>query len=435
MTRYRQPALVGAISLATIVLSFLMTRYVLRSLGAGVATDALFAGTTIPQLFFEVITYSLSLVVLPLLCVEDPEQRRRDTWTLAQSVGAVFLIVAALLWFATPLWVPWLVRGFPPAGQALTVSLARIQLIGMVFSSVTGVLSCYQYSLNRFARTELCSALAAGLALSFLMVMLPVTGIAAGAWSFVLRSVVEMLLLGIGLGRYHAPDFRSFVARQTSRRVGPLLLSSAYSRSAPAIDRYLASLAPAGSLTLLNLGRQMQDAMTRVLNKAITNPILPTLARCARNGDRKLFDQAYKQRLRWVAAATSLMLAGVLVGGRPALILVLGDGRVSESDLTVLWEIMLALAGVQMGFGMRNILAGAFYAMGDTRTPTRIDAICYTVGIPLRILGFHWFGIVGIAAGTSAFYILDGVMLQAALNRARFAPAPDEWRTEEVQRA
>jgi len=127
------------------------------------------------------------------------------------------------------------------------------------------------------------------------------------------------------------------------------------------------------------------------------------------------------------------MLAALLLAGRPALALVLGNGNVSEADLSMLWWIMLALVGVQWGFGARNVLAGAFYAMGDTHTPTRIDALCYTLGIPLRVLGFRWFGVVGIAAATSIFYMLDGLLLRIALNRAVFAPAPDEWQALEAQ--
>lgn len=420
MKQFRQPTALGVLALSTIVLSFLMTRYVLRELGAGVRSDALFAGMTIPQLFFEVISYSMSYVVLPLLSTEEPEQRRADAWTLAQGVGAIFIALAALLWFATPLWTPWLVSGFDPAGKALTISLTRIQLLGMVFTSVTGILSCYQYSCRRFVRTEASSAIAAGVGLVFLVKMLPVAGVTAGAWSLVLRAAVEMILMTPGIGRYRKPNFRSFVTRQTVRRIRPLILATSYSRSAPAIDRYLASMAPAGSLSLLNLGRQVQDAVTRIQNKALTNPILPALAEFVREGNRSMFDRTYKQRVLWVGVSTAVLTVAVLGLGFPLIRVIFASRNVTAENISLLWTVMLALAGVQFGYGMRNVLAGAFYSMGNTRTPTKIDALCYTIGIPLRILGFKLFGVVGIALGTSAFYILDGLLLQYVLTRTPF---------------
>jgi hypothetical protein len=205
----RQPAALGVLALCTIAFSFLTTRYILRELGAAVQSDALFAGMTLPALFFEVITYSVAYVVLPLLATEEREQRRRDTWTLAQGVALIFTVLAAVLWFATPVWVPFMVSGFAPAAKALTIALTRIQLIGMVFNSVTVILSSYQYSRKRFVKTEASSTIAAIIGLVLLMKTLPSIGVTAGAWCLVVRSAVEMLLMTPGLGRYCRPDFHS----------------------------------------------------------------------------------------------------------------------------------------------------------------------------------------------------------------------------------
>jgi hypothetical protein len=175
----RQPAALGVLALCTIAFSFLTTRYILRELGAAVQSDALFAGMTLPALFFEVITYSVAYVVLPLLATEEREQRRRDTWTLAQGVALIFTVLAAVLWFATPVWVPFMVSGFAPAAKALTIALTRIQLIGMVFNSVTVILSSYQYSRKRFVKTEASSTIAAIIGLVLLMKTLPSIGLTA----------------------------------------------------------------------------------------------------------------------------------------------------------------------------------------------------------------------------------------------------------------
>jgi len=60
-----------------------------------------------------------------------------------------------------------------------------------------------------------------------------------------------------------------------------------------------------------------------------------------------------------------------------------------------------------MAGAMGWVTASAFYAMGDTRTPTRMSVIIYTLHVPAKVFVFLRFGLLGLAVVTSAYLFLN----------------------------
>ena len=106
---------------------------------------------------------------------------------------------------------------------------------------------------------------------------------------------------------------------------------------------------------------------------------------------------------------------GIVLFGKPALLLLFGHGRFDESSLLLLWFLLIGLAGFWIGGPMGQVLASSFYAKGNTTTPTKIGAFGFTIGIILKIGGFYLWGVLGIAIGTSLYYFLNLVLLRYIL--------------------
>ena len=130
------------------------------ALGAGTATDSYYAGIVVPQLVLTVLSGSLSYVLVPLLSNHEGEDFSSVAWFFFQGIGAVFSLVALVLGVTSSIWVPWTVPGFSSESAALTVSLVRILLAGMVLSSLTSVLWSVYYSKKQFIWCELSPILA-----------------------------------------------------------------------------------------------------------------------------------------------------------------------------------------------------------------------------------------------------------------------------------
>lgn len=406
----------GGLAASNILLSFAYQWFIFTILGTTRETDALFAGMVVPQLILAAVSGAMTSVLVPLLDPADRDTFQRDAWTFFLAAGLTFGGTAGLLGLLADLWVPWTVPGFDAETKVLTARLVRIQLLGMVFLALSSVLHSVSNARRRFVWNELSLLGAAAAGLAFLVWGLPVLGIAAAAWAFVLKSVLQTLLLLPGLGRFRRPDFGSATAREAWRRIRPVVIGTAYFKTDLFVDRFLTSMAAVGDLSLLHLAQQIYTAGHQIVGKAVGTPMVPTLADHARKGEWTSFRNLGRQRLLLILGFTAVVIVGIGVIGRPALSLLIGHGRIGAEDISRLWLFLLALGGMWVGFSASKILQASYYAKGDTVTPTRVGIFTLTLGLGLKVVGFHLWGVIGIAFATSFFNLLHAALLHLRLN-------------------
>ena len=104
--------------------------------------------------------------------------------------------------------------------------------------------------------------------------------------------------------------------------------------------------------------------------------------------------------------------------GEPLLRLMIGHGGITAENVHMLWLIMIALSGVLIGGAAGQVISGAFYAIGDTRTPTMLFIGTFTVYVPIKILVFLRYGIIGLAVITSVHLAVNFLLQLLVLERA-----------------
>ena len=395
------------LSAASIGLTILFQWVVLTQVGPGPETDALFAGTTVPQLVLAVISASLTHVLVPLLAGENRERGRQDTWTFLALIVALFGLIAVVLALLASWWVPLIVPGFDLAGRILTVELTRIQLAGMVFADVNGVQRDAYHARRQFLWVETAPCITGLLSLLLLIWTLPRFGVVAAAWIGTLGMGLQTLLLAPGLGRPAFPDFGSAAVLTAWRRIKPLLIGTAYYKTDPMIDRFMLSMAGSGNLSLYYLGQQIYGAVNQMLNKSIVSPMVPALSVHHKAGDRAAFLQLYRRKLMQVGLISVSGLAILGMFGRTLLVPLVAYGSFSIQDMERLWWIMVWLGGAFLGSSMGQISSSSLYASGDTTTPTRLGIVTYTLYIPAKIALFYAYGIAGLAVATGLFFVTN----------------------------
>jgi putative peptidoglycan lipid II flippase len=403
----KQTVTLALLAGTNILVTLLFQWYVITQLGVGIETDALFAGMAVPQLILTVVSTSLTHVLVPLLATEEPTEFRQNAWGFFLGISAVFLLLAVVLYATASFWVSWLVPGFSAAAQVLTVSLTRIQLISMVFTASVSVLWSIYHAKQKFIWVELSSLLSSLLALGLLVLFLPVYGVTGAALLIVLRAALQVVWLLPGLGRWVRPDWSSAAMHSAWKRIRPLLLGTAYYRTDPLVDRFLASMAPAGGLSLLYIAQQIYGVANIVAEKAIAAPMVPLLALESRASAWSEFRRIYQRRLLAMGGLTLAGYVVLLLIGERILNLLIGHGGVTAANVHLLWLIMVALAGFFIAGAMGVVTSKTFYAMGDTSTPTKMSIVTYTLYIPAKVFGFYRYGLLGLAAVTSAYLFLN----------------------------
>lgn len=395
-------------------------------LGFGLETDALFAGMTFPQMIGNIVVSCLTSVLIPILSSMSERQRRLHVWPLFLGIGLLFSCIFLALFSATPLLVQLLVPGFSDATKQITIDLTRIQLLGVVGASCYAVLLSLYQARNRFVWAALSTLFFSGAGFLILLWKLPEFGVTLAAWVHVLTVSGPVVLLLPGLGRIDRSawqhDHRELV-RVLWHRITPILWGASYYQTAFVLERFLASFLAPGSVVILDLSHRIHSATERILYQGIVTPVVPTLSRLAEKRHWKDFRALCRQRLFWMLVLSSITLmvffavtvwGQELVYSRPFSRLA---GRLTSEDITKIWTVFMYMSGALLFSGARYMLIRAYYALGNTRKPTKIDVVAYTVALILEVIGFFIAGILGIALAISSYYLISWILLMISHNR------------------
>jgi putative peptidoglycan lipid II flippase len=415
----KQTLQLGAFSAANVLSAVAFQWLLLTLLGPGQKTDALFAGMTVPTLFASVIGSSLTQVLVPLFSGETAEQQYRDSWSLLNLCGLLFLALAIVLGVTAPYWTPLTVLGFTPEGKQLTVVLSQISIIGMLFTGINSVQIALAFARNRYIWADAAAVIANIAALLSLFLLLPVYGVYAAVWVSVARLMIQTILLMRGMGRWHAPDRHAPIISEAWKRIRPMLIGSSYYKMDPLLDRFLLSSLTPGSLSIFYLAQQLYGAASQVVVKAFAVPANTRMSEAAKVGDHAGFERDLRATSIKMICLCLLAIVVLIIAGKAILSALLAHGQFSSANVSLLWIIMILSAGQFVWGAVGSLVTGAYYAKGDTVTPTIIGMISFTFAIAIKVSFLAYFGINGLAIAVTLFFTITIALLYTFLYRKR----------------
>ena len=350
----------------------------------------------------------------------------------AALVGVV--IAPGLVRLLYPLWVP--------EKQALTVQLVRI-LFPM---TAVLVLSAWALGILNSHRRFFVSYVAPVLWNLSMITALVGFGSAWG-WNAAGRDADLMVVLAIGalVGGFFQlavmlpwvvsslQHFRLSVSTKVSgmqeaiRNFTPVVMSRGVVNMAGLLDFVLAGLLAEGAVSMLRYGQTLYLLPIAMFGMSIAASELPELARAGAASAEDVRQRVVValERITFLlvpSAIAYLTLGDVMVAG----LLQRGDFR--GADTVAVYAVLAAYAlGVTASAGSR-VLASAFYALRDARTPARVAylrvVVSAVVGVMLMIpldrveFGGLRLGAVGLALGASVGAWLENSLLHRRLRTA-----------------
>jgi putative peptidoglycan lipid II flippase len=413
----RRSLLIGTASLLNVILAVLFHWVLLTTLGPGRHSDALFAALTIPQLFATVIASGLTQVLVPLLAGESEDDARRTVWSCVALLGPLFTGAAALLALSAQWWAPLLIGGFDTATKMETVRLTQISVFGILFTGATAVQQAAAFARGHYIWPDIAQAVANAVALVLLWWLLPDYGVIAAAWITLGRLILQSLLMLNEFGRFVKPDLSNPALLLGWNRLKSLILGTSYYKLDPLIDRFLLSTLAPGSLSFYTLAQQLYGAASQVTTKALVTPVQTRMATLAKRGQLSEFAYLLRHRFIVVSLFCLICVGGLALVGQSLLSLALAHGRFDASHVHELWRIMLLASGIFIFGASGSLLAGSFYARGDTRTPTLIGSASFTIAIALKLAMFGYLGVEGVSLAMTIQYVLSALMMVIWLQR------------------
>ncbi len=397
----------GVVVSINLVLQFLFQWYIIVHFGAGTASDIFFGSMAVPQFILLVVSGSLTMVLIPMISKFKGADFLKESWNYFQGIGMLFSVLAVVLCLTAQWWVQWILPGFRGENYELAVNLSRIQVLSMLFSALLSVLWIAHSARENFYLIEITSIAANLVAFVLFYFGLKYFGIYAAAGVMVLKVVLQILLLIRILGPYQRFRLHSVSFKQTWTKLKPLMAGNLYYKTDMVVDKYLTSSGASGELTLLNLAQQLYGAANSILTKVFVNTMVPPLAKAYNEADTADFNSIFKKRLLLCLGISVMAFLVVLVAGHWLLDLLFSFKNFNEDDVSRLWWLLILLAGFFSGGLMGAVTSSAFYAKGDTVTPTRIGVVNFTLYLPVKIFCYYRFGIEGLAISVTVYYLLS----------------------------
>ena len=412
-------ALVAAFNGLNVVASFAVHLLIYRAFGASTETDAYFASLAIPQLLAAVLATTSAGALVPALAGQASAEQNRHAWALLIAVGGAVALLTVPMSVFTGAWTPMLFPGFIGSHQTVVAKLAAIQVLAVPFIAANAVLTALHQARGLFLRVEaigLCMSLSVALGLHL---ALPRFGLIAAAWLFFAKHCLQTMVLAAILEATRAPLRLSDVL-PFWRPARVLLVGNAYFKTDILVDRHLLSMGAAGSMSLFSLAQTMYAAVAGIIGQGWGSTAVPGLSVSYGRRDRRTF-LALVWRNGWRIAVVALLAFALVSALAQPVLSALTSQRVTTEDGTALWVLLLLLGGIPLFASLGSLVSGAFYATGDTATPTVVSAVTFTAFVIGKVVVFQSLGLAAFCILTTCYYagnvIILGTILYKRLNQ------------------
>jgi putative peptidoglycan lipid II flippase len=368
--------------------------------GASATTDAFWVAFRIPNFLRRLFAEgSFSVAFVPVL-TEYKERRShgelRDLVArTAGTLGGVLLLVTAIGLFGAR----WIAGGFAPgsidepAKFALTTDLLRVMFPFLLFVSLTALAGGVLNSFNRFMLPALTPVVMNVCVIVAALWWAPhfAVPIMSLGWAILIAGVVQLLLQlpslsRLGLLALPRWGWRHAGVRRVLRLMLPTLFGSSVAQINLLLDTLIASFLITGSQTWLTQTDRLLEFPLGLFGVALGTVILPSLSRHHVTTDHDGFAKALDWGLRTaLLIAVPAMLALVLLA-RPILATLLQHGRFSAHDVDMAALSLSALSFGLPAFALVKVVAPAFYARQDTRTPVRAGVVAMVANMVMNLL-------------------------------------------------
>ena len=401
MTRLlRSTAVVGGMTLVSRLLGYLRDVVLAISFGASGATDAFFVAFRIPNFFRRIVGEgAFAQAFVPVFAEyhekRGPDETRDMADHVAGALGLALFVLTVIGVVAAPVFITVFAPGFTGEnGRAdLAADLLRITFPYILFISLTAMAGGILNSLGRFAIPAVTPAL---LNLTLIAAALwgaphfaePVTALAWGVFAAgVLQLGFQLPFLNReGLLPRPRLDPAHEAVRRVMRLMAPVIVGSSATQINTLVNTMIASLLMTGSISWLYYSDRFVELPHALIGVAIGTVILPHLSRRFSQGSSAGFGHTMDWALRLSLAITIPATVGLVALAGPILAALVQYREFSAFDTRMATAALMTYGLGLPAFVLVKILAPAFYARQDTKTPVRSSLIAIGANLALNAL-------------------------------------------------
>ena len=410
------------------LLGFVRDMLTAHFFGTSASYDAFLIAFKIPNMFRRLFAEgAFAQAFVPMIA--EYKTTKADTLhdfinKVTGNLSIVLIIVVLLGMIFSPVVVKIFAPGFIAdlAKLSLAANLLKITFGYLFFISLTALAGSILNSHGKFAVPALTPVF---LNITLIMAILylrdhfaePVYALGIGV---ILAGVVQLLfqipfLIRINLLPKPQISWSDPGVKKLLLLLGPAILGSSVGQINSMIDTLYASFLPSGSIAWLYYSDRLVEFPLGIFGIGFATVILPSLSRQYIRQDQHKFCQTVDWGLRCVLLVSIPATISLLLLAEPLLATLFHRGEFTALDVVNSAKSLRAYSFSVIGIMLTKVLASAFYARKNIKTPVKISTYIILCNIVLNYILMQNFAHAGLALATSVSSVLNAVVLLVIL--------------------
>lgn len=393
--------------------------------GASAITDAYLISQTIPGVIFGFISAGVATGFIPLYSRIFIDQGKIEANKYTNNLGNFLLLLASAIVVIVSLFTEPIVKlfasGFSGDTLDLAISFTRISVFGIYFSALLNILSSFlqihkNYIIPAVVGFPLNIVIITTL---FISTKTNVYVIAIGGLLAIAFQLILLIPFAYKAGYRYLPVLRPkdenlkkmlFIAL-------PVVAGQSVNQFNVLVDRTLASGIAIGGISALNYASKLNGFVQGLFVASITTVLYPMISKMAAGGNVKGLKTSISEAISIINLLIIPATIGAMIFSKEIVSFLFGRGAFTPEAIDMTGGALFYYSIGMIAFGLRDILARAFYALQDTKTPMINATIAVAINIVLNLILSRFLGIGGLALATSIAAIVGTLLLFITLRK------------------
>ncbi|WP_042683467.1 murein biosynthesis integral membrane protein MurJ [Anaerosalibacter massiliensis] len=422
----KSAAIIMFFTLSSKFLGFLREVLIAKKFGSGWETDTYFIAMSATTMFMGMVGGALNTTVIPIFSeieVRHGEKRKKEYMNnVLNVVFFISIIIMILGWIFSPFIIKLLAKGYEGKQFELAVKLNRIGLPITLFMAITYVFKGFLESNESFVAP---SAIGFPFNLVYIVFLLffankhgikglmVASVVAAAAQIFIQISPSKKL----GYKYEFRFDLKDRYLRKALSLTVPVLIGSTISEINVIVDKRLASVLTAGSVSALTYAARIRSLVLGVFVTAITTAIFPMLSKESNKEGQGSLNEIMSYGINIILIITIPATIGLIVLAEPFVRIFFQRGAFDSVATTMTSQAVIFYSVGIVASSLKIMINKVYYSLQDTRTPMINGALAVGINIIMNLILVGPMKHGGLALATSVSEIITALLLINSLRR------------------
>jgi putative peptidoglycan lipid II flippase len=426
----RSSGAAGAATLISRVLGFVREAVMAAFMGDKAVASAFYLAMTIPNLFRRLLGEgALTAAFIPIFKDKEANEGEEATWKAANAVICALVMVCTLLVTLAMAGLALAILFLPL--EARNELVAGLLFVMFPYVGLVCVAAVFIGMLNARGHFFVPALGAATLNLVLIAsVYLIAPHFGATKEKQVFGLAVGLAIAGAVQAAFQWPALRKEgfrfnwvnplrdpTVREVARKMAPAALGVAAYQLNVVITQSIAYAQEESVVASFNYAVRLMELPQGVVGISLATYLLTELSALAAEKKMPEFREVFREGLKQVVFMNGLATVLLFVLAEPIIRLLFQRGEFTAESTERAAFALVCLAPGLVAFSINNLIARAFYALGDTKTPMRIAVFCLGLNLLLSLFLIPWFLQGGMGLANSASAIVNCALLAYALKR------------------